>query len=129
MGAVVEKIFSAKKNNTTVLAAGEPRLMVAKGGGQGGRSLHLGVQAVKMKTIDEDSVFISFASDGMDNSDAAGAVVDKNTIAKAEKLNLDIDDYLNRFDSYTFFEKTGDMIITGPTGANVSDLMILLTRK
>ena len=99
------------------------------GGGQGGRSLHLGVQAVKMKTIDEDSVFISFASDGIDNSDAAGAVVDKNTIAKAEKLNLDIDDYLNRFDSYTFFEKTGDMIITGPTGANVSDLMILLTRK
>ena len=38
-------------------------------------------------------------------------------------------DYLNRFDSYTFFRKTGDMIMTGPTGANVSDLMILLTKN
>ena len=65
----------------------------------------------------------------MDNSDVAGAVVDKNTIEKAEKLNLDVNDYSTRFDSYNFFQKTGDLIITGPTGANVSDLMILLKKK
>jgi glycerate 2-kinase len=65
----------------------------------------------------------------MDNSDVAGAIVDKNTIEKAEKLGLDANDYANRFDSYNFFQKTGDLIITGPTGANVSDLMILLNKK
>lgn len=81
-----------------------------------------------MKLIDEKSVFISLASDGMDNTDSAGAIVDKNTIEKAKKLNLNADDYLARFDSYNFFQKTGDLIITGPTGANVSDLMILLTK-
>jgi glycerate-2-kinase len=65
----------------------------------------------------------------MDNSDIAGAVVDFDTIQKAEKLGLGAEDYIQRFDSYNFFQKTGDTITTGPTGANVSDLMILLTKK
>ena len=89
----------------------------------------MGIEAVKNKLVGNDSVFISFASDGMDNSDVAGAVVDKNTTEKAEKLGLNVNDYSARFDSYNFFQKTGDLIMTGSTGANVSDLMILLTKK
>ena len=65
----------------------------------------------------------------MEKRDWAGEIVDKQTIDKAEKLSLKVDDYLSCFNSYLFFEKTGDMIITGPTGTNVSDLMLLLTRK
>jgi len=129
MNKVLEKIFSAQKENSVVLAAGEPSIEVKNKNGKGGRNLHLGLSAIERKLIDENSVFISLASDGLDNSDVAGAVVDKNTIEKAEKLNLDANDYLNRFDSYPFFQKTGNLIMTGPTGANVSDLMILLTKK
>ncbi len=129
----IKKIFSAKEENTVVLAAGEPKIVITKKGGKGGRNLHMGLEVIKNEILNnkgmEDSVFISFASDGMDNSDVAGAVVDKETIEKAEKISLNIDDYLERFDSYTFFQKTNDIIITGPTGANVSDLMILLTKK
>ncbi|MDD5721256.1 MAG: DUF4147 domain-containing protein [Candidatus Pacebacteria bacterium] len=132
-----QKIFSAKEENTVVLVAGEPEIVITKKGGKGGRNLHMGLEVIKNEMINKkntkenysDFVFISFASDGMDNSDVAGAVVDKNTLEKAEKLSLSIDDYLERFDSYNFFQKTGDMIITGPTGANVSDLMILLKKK
>ena len=125
----LEKIFSAKKDNSVVLAAGEPGIVVKEGAGKGGRNFHMALQAVKNKMIDENSVFIPFASDGMDNSDMAGAIVDKNTINKSDKLSLDAGNYLERFDSYEFFQKTGDMIETGLTGANVSDLMILLTKK
>ena len=125
----LEKIFTAKKENAVVLAAGEPSIVVKKGEGKGGRNLHMGLQAIKNKMIDKDSVFISFASDGMDNSDVAGAIVDKNTIEKIEKLGLNIDDYLDSFNSYSIFQKSGDVIITGPTDANVSDLMILLTKN
>ena len=127
----LDKIFAAKKNNSVILAAGEPRIVVKKGGGKGGRNLHMGLEVLKNKMIkaDNDSVFISFASDGMDNSDAAGAIVDKKTIEKVEKLNLNVSDYLERSDSYNFFQKSGDMIMTGATGANVSDLMILLTKN
>lgn len=126
---VIEKIFSFKKNDSVVLAAGEPSLVVKVKGGRGGRSLHMGLMAIKMQMVDEDSIFIAFASDGMDNSDAAGAIVDNNTIKKSMELGLDVSQSLDFFDSYTFFEKTGDIIMTGPTGANVSDLMILLTKK
>src|SRR3989338_3486435 len=111
------------------LADGEPSIEIKDKKGKGGRSLHMGLQAIKMKMVDENSVFISFASDGMDNSDVAGAIVDKKTLEKGEKFGLDAGEYLERFDSYTFFQKTGNMIMTGPTGANVSDLMILLTKK
>lgn len=129
VGEAIKKIFLAEKENAVVLAAGEPRIVVSKNPGKGGRSLHMALTALKMGIVGPDSVFIPLASDGMDNSDAAGAIVDKNTIEKAEKLGLNVDDYLTRFDSYPFFQKTGDMITTGPTGANVSDLMILVTKK
>ena len=127
------KIFSvdcfSKREDYVVLAAGEPRVTVPKNAGKGGRNLHMGLDAIRLKLVQDGSVFISYASDGADNSDAAGAVVDKNTIEKVEKLGLDVNDYSTRFDSYNFFEKTGDIIFTGPTDANVSDLMILLTKK
>lgn len=130
--SALRKIFY-KKNDTEKefvnLAAGEPSVTVPKDGGQGGRNLHMGLSVIKEKYIDENDVFISFASDGMDNSDAAGAIVDISTMKKAEELGLKAEDYLNRFDSYNFFQKTGDLIITGKTGANVSDLMILLNKK
>jgi glycerate-2-kinase len=127
--SALSKIFSVEKKNSLVLAAGEPRIEVKDKNGKGGRNLHMGLQAIKDKMVGKDSVFISFASDGMDNSDVAGAIVDKNTIEKIEKLGIDVNDALGRFDSYPVFEKSGDMIITGPTNANVSDLMLLLTKK
>lgn len=129
IGESIEKIFKSKKDNSVVLAAGEPRVIIKNKEGKGGRNLHMGLEVIKKNLIDDDSLFISFASDGIDNTDVAGAIVDKNTIEKKDKLGLDVDDYLERFDSYDFFQKTGDTVITGPTGANVSDLMILLTKK
>jgi len=129
----LKKIFSFQKPfiGSVQLAAGEPSIKVPKNRGKGGRNLHMGLEAMKMiaKENSSDSVFISFASDGMDNSDVAGAIVDKNTIEKANNFGLNVDDYIERLDSYDFFQKTGDTIMTGPTGANVSDLMILLTKK
>jgi glycerate 2-kinase len=125
----LKKIIEAQKNDTVILAAGEPKLVVTKNGGSGGRSLYMSLKAVKEKIVDENSVLIPLASDGMDNSDAAGAIIDKNTLEKIEKLGIDVEDYLDRYDAYPVFQKSGDMIMTGPTGANVSDLMILLTKK
>ncbi|MEI6581108.1 MAG: DUF4147 domain-containing protein [bacterium] len=130
-GESIKKIFDAENSfdGEVILAAGEPNLEVKKKGGSGGRNLFMSLQAIKMNIVSENSVFLPIASDGMDNSDAAGAIVDKNTIENIKKLNIDVDDYLDRYDAYPVFQKSGDMVITGPTGANVSDLMILLTKK
>lgn len=124
---VIKTLFSSNSSDSVLLAAGEPRIEVKDKGGRGGRNLHLGLQA--LKNIDENSVFISLASDGMDNSDVAGAIVDRHTRERTKELGLDINDYLSRFDSYNFFQQVGDTIITGRTGSNVSDLMILLIKQ
>ena len=89
----------------------------------------MGLEAIDMGLVDEDSVLIPLASDGMDNSDAAGVIVDKNTLEKIKKSGMSVEEHLENFDAYPVFQNSGDMILTGPTGANVSDLMILLTKK
>ncbi|MBP6866553.1 MAG: DUF4147 domain-containing protein [Candidatus Pacebacteria bacterium] len=131
VSTAIEKIFSAKEDNTVVLAAGEPKLEVTKKGGKGGRNLYMSLKAIEMKNseINDRSVFVPFASDGMDNSDVCGAIVDRTTIDKLEKLNADIKTNLEAFDAYLPFASSGDSILTGSTHANVSDLMILLTRS
>jgi glycerate-2-kinase len=108
----IKKIFEAQKNfdGEVILAAGEPKIEVKKCGGKGGRNLHMGLKTIELKMIEDDSVFIAIASDGMDNSDAAGAMIDKDTIQKINKLNIDISDSLDRFDTYSVFEKSGEFL-------------------
>jgi glycerate 2-kinase len=71
--------------------------------------------------------FLSAGTDGTDGpTDAAGAVADGETIQKARALGLDPQSFLDDNDSYHFFEKTGGLFKTGPTGTNVMDLQIIL---
>jgi glycerate-2-kinase len=125
-GVAGKFLETARRANSAALflAGGEPEVKIPARHGRGGRNQLLTLQA--MKIISNDQVFISFGSDGRDNGDAAGAIADGETAAKAARLGLDIDAHLHGLDSQTFFERTGDLIITGPTGANVSDLMLLL---
>ncbi len=140
-----EETFSELQKNLDgidlVLAGGEIQLIVRGEGGKGGRNQYLALKAVESINpapfqqgidstercgIKEDEIFVSFASDGMDNSDAAGAIVDSLTLEKIKDKNLDVKEHLDKYDTYNFFQKTGDLIFTGPTGANVADLMLLL---
>jgi hydroxypyruvate reductase len=70
---------------------------------------------------------LSAGTDGTDGpTDAAGALVSGDTVARAAKLGLDASDYLARHDSYTFFHALGDLLKTGPTGTNVMDVNVML---
>jgi glycerate-2-kinase len=70
-------------------------------------------------------VIISLNSDGWDNTEFAGAIGDEITLEKAKKLKLDIDKFLENNDSFHFFKKTKDGIITGRLPINVADLIIV----
>ncbi|MBW1895300.1 MAG: glycerate kinase, partial [Deltaproteobacteria bacterium] len=59
-------------------------------------------------------------------TDAAGAIVDSQTIKKARAAGLNPDQFLANNDSYHFFKKTDELIISGPTGTNVMDIRIVL---
>lgn len=122
-----EKMIAGLLGCDVALAAGETSLMVDKKGGSGGRNLFLAVEAVKH--LSPGMEFIALASDGRDNCDFAGALVDEGTFAKMKELNLDIEKYLSNYDAVPPLEQTNSLIKTGPTGANISDLMILLKKS
>ena len=74
-----------------------------------------------------DVVVLSGGTDGEDGpTDAAGAVADADTLARAAVLGLNPLAFLDRHDAYAFFDATGDLLRTGLTGTNVMDVRVLL---
>jgi len=122
-----------KRSKEKVLIVGGETTVKVKGKGKGGRNQELVLWFLKTQTYayltqtyeDPNFIIISINSDGWDNTEFAGAIGDKLTLEKAEKLKLDIDKFLENNDSFHFFEKTKDGIITGRLPVNVSDLIIL----
>ena len=126
-------IIKRIKKGQIILAAGETtvKLNNQKFGkpfdaarGKGGRNMEAVLGAIPQAN---NLVMLSFASDGRDNTEAAGAIADFSTIIKAQKLKLGPQKYLNRHDSFNFFKKTGDLIFTQQKTFNVSDLMLVLS--
>src|SRR3989442_51836 len=69
----------------------------------------------------------SIGTDGVDGpTNAAGAVADGNTVDRGLRIHMDPDSYLRENNSYPFFERLRDLVITGPTGTNVNDIFIAL---
>jgi len=106
-----------------ILSGGETTVTV-RGKGLGGRNQEFVLAAaIELAGV---TVF-SAGTDGLDGpTDAAGAIADAHTLARARKLHLDPSAYLDNNDSYHFFEKLDGLIKTGPTGTNVMDVRILL---
>lgn len=109
---------------------GEPRCLVVggestvtvRGNGKGGRNQEAALAAALAIAGQPNIVISTFATDGVDGpTDAAGAIVTGDTVARA--LGLDPQRYLDNNDAYTFFAALGDLILIGPTGTNVNDLM------
>jgi glycerate 2-kinase len=97
------------------------------GNGKGGRNSAFALACVE-RIAGRDITVLSAGTDGIDgNSAAAGAVADGATLERARAAKMDVQDYFQRSDAFTFFERLGDAIVTGPTGNNLRDLRILLT--
>ncbi|MDP4000770.1 MAG: DUF4147 domain-containing protein [bacterium] len=123
---VLPRLTENLNNKSAIIAGGEPSLVVTKSRGTGGRNLYLAMQAIKF--IEDEDTALFLASDGLDNSKVAGAIVDKDIKNKAQQMNLDIDDYIARFDGLGLGERLDNLLLTGPTEANVSDLMLILRK-
>ncbi len=110
------------KKGELLLTGGETTVKI-KEKGKGGRNQHTALSALKY--LEKGDVVISCASDGYDYTEVAGAIADDEVIKKVKKLNLNIQEYIDKNDSFNFFKKTKDQIITGKTGLNVSDLFLV----
>ncbi len=120
----------AKKSHgrTAAVTTGGELSSPVTGGGQGGRNQAFVLCAArKIAALRFPTAVISAGTDGIDgNSPAAGALADRTTPARAAALGLDPCDYQRRSDSFRFFERLGDVLITGPTGNNVRDVRMLV---
>jgi hydroxypyruvate reductase len=109
--------------------AGGETVVVLTGKGKGGRNQELALAAGDgIAGIREAAVF-SFGSDGTDGpTDAAGGYADGDTRDTLKQAGVLIDDVLKNNDAYHALEKSGGLIITGPTGTNVNDVAVALLR-
>jgi glycerate 2-kinase len=109
-----------------ILSGGETTVTI-KGNGLGGRNQEFALAGALEISGIEKVVLLSGGTDGTDGpTDASGAMVDHTTVHRAKSMGLDPKAHLENNDAYPFFQKLGDLLITGPTHTNVMDVRILL---
>lgn len=100
-----------------------------KGNGKGGRNQELALAAAPWIEGLNDTIVVSIGSDGTDGpTDAAGGIVDGDTVFRLDRLGMKINEILERNDSGTALGSCGGLVITGPTGTNVNDLSMILCK-
>ena len=128
-GAIAREVVSTGKpidRPACILSGGETTVTI-RGSGLGGRNQEFALSGAFEISGLEKTVLLSGGTDGTDGpTDAAGAMADHTTITRARQMGLDSVKFLENNDSYHFFEKLGDLLITGPTRTNVMDVRILL---
>jgi glycerate-2-kinase len=110
-----------------LLLGGEPTVTL-KGKGKGGRNQEMALAVLTaLGRQSKPFYFCSVGTDGTDGpTEAAGAWIDESTWQKVEALNLSPETFLAHNDSYHFFKALDQLVITGPTGTNVMDLLLFL---
>ncbi|WP_420964623.1 glycerate kinase type-2 family protein [Bradyrhizobium sp. B120] len=111
-----------------LLSGGETTVTIGRGpAGRGGRNTEFLLGLVIALSGTSDIWAIAGDSDGIDGTeDAAGALISPDTLRRAAASSLDARAYLAAHDSYTFFDRLGDLVHTGPTLTNVNDIRAVL---
>lgn len=122
---LLKTMNSVAKRKSVVIAGGELSIAVTHKDGIDGRNVYVASEAIS-RILDTD-IFVSFASDGIDNkSTLAGAVVDKETKRKIKESSIDWVGVHKKNQDSDMFIALSDGIVTGETGSNVSDLYLML---
>ena len=123
--AIAREVATASqplKPPACIITGGETTVTI-KGDGLGGRNQEFVLAAAMDIAGLPNLVVFSAGTDGTDGpTDAAGALADGRTLAR----NPDAPRYLDRNDSYHYFETLGDLVKTGPTNTNVMDVRLFL---
>lgn len=108
------------------IVAGGETTVTLRGGGRGGRNQEMALGASFLLSGLPRAALLTLGTDGEDGpTDAAGALITGETISRAREKGLDPQAALQANDSFTFFSALDALVVTGPTGTNVNDLVFL----
>lgn len=109
-----------------LIAGGEVRVRTSGATGRGGRNQDLALR-VAGALAGEAFCFLSAGTDGVDgSSDAAGAIVDGSSWARARAAGHDPETHLRHFNAEPLLAAIGALIHTGPTGNNLRDVRVFV---
>jgi hydroxypyruvate reductase len=119
--------FDQPVKKPACLVWGGETTVTVRGSGLGGRNQELALAAAIALDGWRNVLIEALGTDGTDGpTDAAGAIATGDTVSRARALGLDAQVHLADNDAYDFFAPLGDLVITGPTGTNVNDLLFAL---
>ena len=127
--AAIAQYYQDSDQSVAFIAGGET-VVKLKGKGKGGRNQELALSAAMGISGLQDTAVFSLGSDGTDGpTDAAGGYADGDTAPALKREGIDIFRVLEDNDAYRGLEKSGGLIISGPTGTNVNDVSVLLIKR
>ncbi|MBR3106682.1 MAG: DUF4147 domain-containing protein [Clostridia bacterium] len=130
-GSFMASILKTHAGDGKALAyiAGGETVVKLTGHGLGGRNQELALAAAAGISGMKNAAVFSVGSDGTDGPcDAAGGYTDGDTCAELAAHGQTVDAVLQDNDAYHALQKTGGLIMTGPTGTNVNDVAVALIR-
>ena len=124
--ALVARALAMRPSRRTWIVAGGETTVTVSGAGQGGRCQELALGAALALEGSVGVTLLAAGTDGIDGpTPAAGAIVDGDTVRRARDAGRDPAGALADNDAHPLLAASGDLLVTGPTGTNVRDLVIL----
>jgi len=116
------------KKPCVIISGGETTVKVT-GSGDGGPNTQFMLKLAMDLGEGHNVHALACDTDGIDGCmDNAGAIISSNTIKRAEEEGVSPKKFLANNDSYKFFKKLDDLIITGPTHTNVNDYRAIIIK-
>jgi hydroxypyruvate reductase len=126
LGRIARDVAPSTQDRTLIVAGGETTVTLDRSG-KGGRNQEVALSAALRLEGVPNVMVITLATDGSDGpTDAAGAIVDGETLARARALGLDPEKALREHSTYPLLRRVGDLLFTGPTRTNVADLFAIV---
>lgn len=127
-----KSLLDSGLNKPIALLAGGETTVTLTGQGLGGRNQEMGLAfalAAERLELPCNWTFLSGGTDGRDGpTDAAGALIDPQSLARMRAAGIDPSARLQDNDSYHALQASNDLLMIGATGTNVADLQVLLLR-
>lgn len=120
-------LAAKERGERAAIISGGETTVIVRGAGRGGRNSEY-VLAMAVALDGASGIHaIACDTDGIDGTeDNAGAIIGPDTLSRAVAAGVDPRDALANNDAYSFFEKIGDLVISGPTFTNVNDFRVIL---